>query len=201
MAILYSLQRKVLLTYLSKIFEGKYLTNNFMHKLVFLIQSVPYAPKYCDFFYFKKEGPVSSTLDIDLITTEYIEGIAYYNNQNNKVAFPGIGTQGLKIVPGFNCFDICKKNHLFLREMKPFVDIVLDLGSNEEEYSLLASIVYIDRHIEEFIKENITDKVDFITMIMQEYRPTRKEEVSHFRHLLKSRNFVGDLSCLQKKLD
>ena len=78
-----------------------------------------------------------------------------------------------------------------LGELQPFVNQVVDLGCSFEEYAGLASVAYVNAHIEEFNPEEVKDRVDFISMILQEYdnrySPTK---VSELIEVLKTHNFI-----------
>lgn len=181
--IMTSLHRKVLLTYLSKAFETKpLLTNVLAHKLIYLIQNIPGAPVFCEFFYFKSEGPVSVTVDISLIEAESSGCISYYTKEGQVIKAPGIDDAYLFIKPGPYYLKIYKKNHSFFREMQPYVEKVVALNCSQEEYQALASVAYINTHINEFAEE-VEDRADFITMILQEYKQYPRTEVARLMSL------------------
>lgn len=184
-----SLHRKVLLTYLSKAFETKPLTNALTHKLVYLIQNIPGAPVFCDFFYFKSEGPISVTVDTSLIEAESSGYISYYSKEGQVVASPGIDDAYLFIKPGPRYKEVYKKNHGFFREMQPYVEKVAALNCTQKEYQALASVAYVNTHINEFAEE-VEDRENFITMILQEYKQCPRTEVARLIEVLESQNLI-----------
>lgn len=186
-----SLHRKVLLTYLSKAFEAVPLTNTLAHKVVYLIQSLPKAPTFCEFFYFKSEGPISVSVDTGLIEAESGGGIAYYTAGGELVDHPGVDDAHLFIKPGPHYVQVYKKNHAFFREMQTFVEQVITLGRSCGNYAGLASVAYVNAHIDEFAPEAATDRVDFISMILQEYnRQYTPAKVAELVEILKTHKFV-----------
>lgn len=193
---------RALLTSLSKIFNRK-LTGNLVHKIIFLIQNVKEAPLFYDFFYFEKAGPLCANIDIDLMDAESAGGIRYYDKQNNIVHSPGICDEHLTIGPGPEYRKIYKENKEFFQKIYPFIEIVKNLGTTEYDYNMLASITYIDNHIEEFIEEKV-DKVDFTEMILQEYGSYSLKDIIRFREVLKSYNLIsggeGELNATNRKI-
>ena len=125
--------------------KGLQITVNSVNKLIYLIQTLysDEVPIIYDYYLYEKDGPINFALRADLTKSFMLNNII-------------IKCSG-EIEPSSNTLNAIKQGWAFLEKVRPYVDEVLNRFGEitEKELNNLSSIVYINKHIDEFITEDI----------------------------------------------
>jgi len=145
--------------------KGLCLTFDSVGKLIYLLQ-VLYnkVPIIYDYYLYEKNGPVGVGLEKDIKESVIL---------NNIIIKDG------EIEPDNNTLNAIKKGWIFLEKVRPHISDVLDRFGEitHKELDNISSVVYINKHIDEFVTEEDVDKNVFIESIMNEYSYVSHDEV------------------------